>query len=161
MSQKYVIVHFIDKTRVSNEFPSSEWPLHVTLLANFTLGKPLEQLDSELRNYAFQEKPYDIMADGEALFGPKQNIAVSLIQSHQNIQKMHDTLSLIVSKLEAVFDEPAFMGEGYRPHATIQVNSRLSDKQLVTLNDFTLVDMFPDSDINRRRIIKTYKLGSK
>jgi 2'-5' RNA ligase len=161
MSQKYLIVHFIDNSKVPNEFPSSEWPLHVTLLANFTLGAPIEQLDSELKNFALQEKPYDIMADGDALFGPKQSVGVSLIQPNQNIQRMHETLSAIASRLGAVFDEPAFMGEGYRPHATIQVNSRLLDKQLVTLNDFTLVDMFPGNNINRRRLIETYKLGGK
>lgn len=161
MSQKYVIVHFIDKSKVPTEFPSSEWPLHVTLLANFTLGKPIEQLDSELKKFALQEKPYDIMANGKALFGPKQNVKVSLIQPNDNIQKMHETLSSIVSGFGAVFDEPAFIGEGFRPHATIQINHRLSNKQLVELNDFTLVDMFPDSNINRRRIIETYKLGRK
>lgn len=161
MAQKYVIVHFIDKSQVPSEFPSSEWPLHVTLLANFTLGKSIEQLDSELKNFASQENPYEIMADGEALFGPKKNVAVSLIQPNQNIQKMHVALKKVISSLGAVFDEPAFTGEGYRPHATIQVNSRLLDKQLVTLDNFTLVDMFPDSDIKRRKIIKTYKLGGK
>lgn len=160
MSQKYVIVHFIDKSQVPKEFPSSEWPLHVTLLANFTLGKPIGQLDSELRGLAFQEEPFDIIADGEAIFGPKQNIAVSLIQPNERIQKLHERLADIASSLGAIYDEPAFMGEGFRPHATIQVNSRLSEKQLVTLNDFALVDMFPDNDINRRRIIETHKLGS-
>lgn len=161
MSQKYVIVHFIDKSKVPSEFPSSEWPLHVTLLANFTLGMSLERLESDLRNFALREKPYDITVDGEALFGPKQNVAVSLIQPNQSIQKMHEALSSIASKLGAVFDEPAFMGEGYRPHATIQVNSRLAEKQIVALNDFTLVDMFPDGDISRRRLIETYKLGKE
>lgn len=161
MSQKYVIVHFIDKSKVPDEFHASAWPLHVTLLANFTLGKPIGQLKSALKNFSLQEKPYDIMADGEALFGTKQNVAVSLIQPNQNIQKMHEALSSIASRLGAVFDEPAFMGEGYRPHATVQVNSRLTDKQVVTINDFTLVDMFPNNDINRRSLIGTYELGSK
>lgn len=133
----------------------------MTLLANFTLGKPLEQLDSELSNFAFQQKPFDIRTAGEALFGPSQNVAVSLIQPNKNIQQMHEILSSIASKLGADFDEPAFMGDGYRPHVTIQVDSHLSDKQLVTLNDFTLIDMFPDSDMNRRRIVETYELGSK
>jgi hypothetical protein len=53
------------------------------------------------------------------------------------------------------------MSEGFRPHATKQISSRLADKQTLTLNNFTLVDMYPNNDINRRRIIKTYKLGSK
>lgn len=161
MSQKYVIVHFIDKSKVPSEFPSSEWPLHVTLLANFTLGKSLEALTSALEDFARDGKPFDIMADGKALFGPKQNVTVSLIQPNNSIQKVHDMLSSVTSKLGAVFDEPAFMSEGFRPHATIQINSRLADKKKVLLDDFTLVDMYPDKDINRRRIVQTYKLSSK
>lgn len=159
MSQKYVIVHFIDIANVPEEFPSSEWPLHVTLLANFTIAQPLEQLKNDLADYALQAKPFDITVEGEALFGPSKNVAVSLIRPNNNITKVHNNLSSITIKLRAIYDEPAFMGDGYRPHATIQHNSHLADKQTVTLNDLTLVDMYPKNDINRRKIIKTFQLG--
>lgn len=161
MSQKYVIVHFIDKANTPQEFPASEWPLHVTLLANFTLGKPIEQLEKELADYVQHAKPFDIMADGEAFFGPKQNVHVSLIKPNDEIIAMHNTLAAITKQLDAVYDEPAFMGEGYRPHATIQAKARLADKQSVPLDDITLVDMYPDENINRRRIIKTFALDGK
>ena len=158
MSQKYVIVHFINSANVPTEFPFSEWPLHVTLLANFTLGQPLDQFENELANYAEQTKSFKIMADGEAQFGPKQNVAVSLIQPNKNIIEMHNRLSSITSGLGAVYDEPAYMGTGYRPHATIQTDARLADKQSITLNSFTLVDMYPDQNIRHRRILKTFTL---
>jgi 2'-5' RNA ligase len=156
MSQKYVIVHFIDKYKVPNEFPATKWPLHVTLLANFTITKHLEDLRAALKSYSQNCESFNIVAHGETLFGPKQNIGVSLIQPNDDIKQMHAALSEIASNFGAVFDEPAFMGEGFRPHATIQINSRLTNNQTVSLTDFTLVDMYPNEDINRRRIIETY-----
>lgn len=161
MSQKYVIVHFIDISKVPNEFPYTEWPLHVTLLANFTISQPLEKLIDKLDLYARETEPFEIMSDGEDLFGPHLNVAVSLIQPSENIRKVHADLASITKSMGAEFDEPKFMGEGFRPHATKQVSSRPADKQKLTLNNFTLIDMYPDNDINRRRAIKTYKLGGK
>jgi 2'-5' RNA ligase len=161
MSQKYVIVHFIDMPKVPSEFPYTEWPLHVTLLANFTISQPLEKLIKKLELYAQETEPFEIVSNGEDLFGPNQNVAVSLIQPSVSIQKIHTDLTAITKSLGAEYDEPQFMSEGFKPHATKQINSRLEDKQTLTLSNFTLVDMYPDNDINRRRIIKTYKLGSK
>jgi len=160
MSQKYVIVHFIDISKVPSEFPYTEWPLHVTLLANFTISQPLEKLIEKLELYAQEIEPFEIMSDGEDSFGPNQNVAVSLIRPSESIRKVHADLTAISESLGAEFDEPKFMGEGFRPHATKQINSRLADKQTLVMNNFTLVDMYPENDINRRRIIKTYELGS-
>lgn len=161
MSQKYVIVHFIDISKVPNEFPYTEWPLHVTLLANFTISQPIETLIEKLELFAQETEPFEIMSDGEDLFGPNQNVAVSLIQPSESIRKLHADLVSITKSLGAEYDEPKFMGEGFRPHATKQVGSHLADKQMLTLSNFTLVDMYPNNDINRRRTIKTYKLGGK
>jgi 2'-5' RNA ligase len=157
MSQKYVIVHFIEPTKVPQEFTAKEWPLHITLLSNFQIT-PLSLLEKELAIYAHNTKPFDVITDGEALFGPNKNIAVSLIRPDEALINMHTQLLSIATELGAVYDEVAFMSEGYRPHATIQASSRLLDGQKVTLNDFTLVDMYPNNDIARRRIIKTFSL---
>ena len=156
-----MIVYFVDEASVPSEFISSEWPLHITLLANFTINRPLDDLKTMLRDYCRQINPFNISVEGEALFGAKQNVAVSLMQPNQNIVTMHQTLADITASLGADFDEPAYMGKGYRPHATIQTSSRLVDNQTVNLNSITLVDMFPNQDMNRRRVIETYGLTTK
>lgn len=157
MSQKYVIVHFIEKSKVTKEFPSSEWPLHITLLANFLIPE-VELLKTKLADFAKHAKPLAITASGEALFGPNKDVHVSLIEPDKSILELHDGLLSTAMELGAVFDEPNFNGAGYRPHATIQIKSRLLDKQMVNLDNFSLVDMYPNKDINRRKIIETYKL---
>jgi len=161
MSQKYCIVHFIDISKVPREFAYTDWPLHVTLLANFTISQSLEKLIEKLELYAQETAPFEIMSDGESLFGPHQNVAVSLIRPSESIRKVHTDLMAITKALGAEYDEPKFMGEGFRPHATKQADSRLADQQIHVLKDFTFVDMYPDNNIERRKIIKTFELTDK
>lgn len=158
MSQKYVIVHFIDIAKVPKEFYASEWPLHVTLLANFRVAQ-IEKLKSALATYSQELTPFSITTNDEALFGSNKNVRVSLIQPNKSIVRLHKELLSIALQLGAIFDEPNFNGAGFRPHATIQINSKLDDKQIMKLNNLSLVDMYPNKDINRRRIITTYKLS--
>jgi 2'-5' RNA ligase len=158
MSQKYVIVHFIEVSNVPEEFHYSEWPLHVTLLANFKLSESLEELVHALRVYSSRTKPFEITSNGEALFGPQLNVAVSLIQPSNSIVQMHMDLITLSAAVGAEYDEPKFMREHFRPHVTIQSNARLSDKQKISVSSFTLVDMYPNNDIERRKIVKTFKL---
>ncbi len=159
MSQKYVIAHFVDISTVDEEFPASEWPLHITLLANFTLAQPIGELIKDLILYAKSVRQFSVVTNGEARFGPHDNIAVSLIEPSKNIIAMHRDLSGMASKLGATYDEPKFMADGYRPHATIQAKARLFDSQTIMIDNFTLVDMFPRNDINRRKIIRTFSLS--
>ena len=57
------------------------------------------------------------------------------------------------------FDTPQYIGEGYKPHATKQINSQLISGEKFHIDNMTLVDMFPDNDIQRREIIKTFQFN--
>lgn len=156
--QKYVVVSFINRNTTPSEFSASEWPLHITLLANFTIKDSVDALTAQLNNLAQQLRPFASVVEGEAMFGPNSNIAVSLIKPSNELKDLHSRLVQIAKHLGATFDEPRFIENGFRPHATIQASSRLDEGQSVTINEFTLVDMFPDNDISRRRVIKDFKL---
>ncbi len=95
------------------------------------------------------------------MFGLNKDTAVSLIKPNKGLKEIHNELVKITKSLGAIFDEPKFIELGFRPHATIQVSSRLNKGQTVTIKDFTLVDMFPDKEINKRRVIKDFKLSRK
>jgi 2'-5' RNA ligase len=160
MSQKYVLVHFVDVPSAPLEFPMSEWPLHVTLLANFQTNQ-LDTVRERLNKLVSDAEPFTITADGEAFFGPSQSVHVSLIRPDKNIKALHEKLLELTTELGAIFDEPMYNAAGYRPHATIQRKSRLNDGQAITLDSITLVDMFPNQDIKQRKIIETYSLGTR
>ena len=127
--QKYVIVHFIESNNVPHDFNVSEWPLHITLLANFTITSPLGSLIKQLDDFATHIRSFELTVDGEDTFGPNRNVAVSLIKPTIEIIKSHDELARVAISMGAKFDEPKFMNDGFRPHATIQLNSRLKEGQ--------------------------------
>ena len=158
--QKYVIVYFIDRKSVPDNFLASEWPLHITLLANFTIANPIESLIAKLHDLSKQIEPIATNVLGEDMFGLNKDVAVSLIKQNKELIKLHGNLITITESLGAEYDEPKFLGEGFRPHATIQIKSRLHKGQAVNINSFTLIDMFPDNDKTRRRIIKDFVLYS-
>lgn len=157
MSQKYVVVSFVEPQNAPLDFAASQWPLHVTLLANFTIAQPLERLIDDLALFAQATRPFDIRAGEDAMFGPTGNITVTLITPSQDIINAHNKLISITEGLGATYDEPEFNGAGYRPHATIRGSSRLRNKQQVMVNSFSLVDMFPKKNINQRNILKTFQ----
>ena len=155
--QKYVIVYFVDIKATPISFSASEWPLHITLLANFQV-EDIDSFKSQLKEYSEQHAAFTVQANGEALFGPQQNVRVSLVEPNDAIIATHKDLLSIASGHGAILDELGFAGTGYRPHATIQFNNKLQDQEEVAINSFSLVDMFPDQDHMRRRIIQTYSL---
>jgi 2'-5' RNA ligase len=155
MSQKYVVVHFIDVKNTPTNFHMSQWPLHITLLANFQIID-IDKLQTELVSFTEQRTPFTVAAKGEALFGPQQDVRVSLIEPNSNILGLHADLLKMALDMNALFDAPQYNGPGYRPHSTIHDYARVQDGQSVAVDSLTLVDRFPDNDIKRRRIIQTF-----
>ena len=94
------------------------------------------------------------------MFGLNKDVAVSLIKQNNELIKLHENLIAITKSLGAEYDEPKFLGEGFRPHSTIQMKSRLHEGQDINIDSFTLVDMFPDKDKTGRRIIEDFSLDS-
>lgn len=155
MSQKYVIVHFVDLEKVPTEFIPKDWPLHITFLANFALPD-LAAFQKDLKVVTANTKPFHAVVEGEEFFGPKQNVHVSLVKPDEQILELHNRLLALAQKHGAVFDELNFAGKGFRPHATKQHSSEIKEGQEVLVSHLTLVDMFPDNDIDKRKVIASY-----
>lgn len=155
--QKYVIVHFVDIGKTPVNFSASEWPLHITLLANFQV-EDIVSFSRRLEEYSQRHAAFTVRSSGEALFGPQQNVRVSLIEQNKSILTTHNDLLSIATEQGSILDEPKFAGTGYRPHATIQIDNRLHDHEEIKINTFSLVDMFPSHDHTQRKIIQTYTL---
>ena len=157
MSNKYVIVHFIEGSKEPHDFSSSEWPLHLTLLGNFNIELTAGQLITELDKFASATAGFEVKVEKEDSFGVNHDISVSLINKDGSITRLHLGLMKLMNKLGATYDSPDFVGEGYRPHVTIQLASRVNAGQAFLVDDLTLVDMAPDDDNKKRKVIKTFK----
>jgi len=156
MSQKYIVVSFLEPLENGFNFSCKEWPLHITLLPNFTIKGSLNELINKLGELASIVSAFDVEVGNNERFGPNGEVLVSLIKPNENILSLHNVL-VDVAKLY-VFDTPQYIGDGYRPHATVQLNNKLIRGQIKNINSITLVDMYPNNDIERRQTIETFKL---
>jgi len=161
MGNKYAIFHIIDKKmqqqyKVSPEFLPSEWPLHLTLLGNFTTNAPIEHIINALTSYTENIKPFEIAVGDESLFGTNEDILVSVLQTNGAIKKLHNGLKGIMGAQEAIYDNSDFVGAGYNPHVTVQETARLNIGQKILVGDITLVDMEPNGDSSKRRVVRTF-----
>lgn len=158
--QKYVIIKLLEPIKEGTQFAASEWPLHVTLVPRFALNLEdtglLEKLAALLRSH----KPVEVVAGTDELFGEFNNIKVTLLEKTPELMNLHNTIISLLKSAGAVFDEPSFIEEGFRPHVTVQSKRRVHQGDLVKIDELNLIDMFPGGDINQRKVLKTIKLSA-
>lgn len=158
--QKYVIVKFLEKVNDSAEFAASNWPLHITLVSNFTVNWDTS-LFNKLSTFTDKIKPIEIVAGEDEYFGIHKNIKVTVLETNTDLMLLHRELISLLKDVGAVFDEPKYIENGYRAHATVQLNNRLQKGDHIVIDNLTVVDMFPNKDINMRKPLSTVKLLGK
>ncbi|MFZ1812481.1 MAG: 2'-5' RNA ligase family protein [Candidatus Saccharimonadales bacterium] len=155
--QKYCLVHLIEKLQDGVQFTATNyWPLHITVVSNFSIDIGKQQLIDMLDKELSLQKSFIVTAGDDAYFGKDKNIHVTLMSANSSLQQLHEILVRLLSNHAAIFDEPGYNNEGYKAHATIQQQHRLKLHDNVSINNLSLVDMFPDSDITQRKILRTF-----
>lgn len=155
--QKYVLVTLLEDLQEGVEFTSSNWPLHVTIASNFSVECGVSELLEQLSIIVGQLRPIKITAGKDELFGPQRQVRVTILSMNEELRSFHNDLVALMKSVGAVFDEPAYIEVGYRAHATVQREVRLQEGDNVIIDKISLIDMFPNNDPYRRKIIKTLK----
>lgn len=160
--QKYVIVKFLRKVDEGTKFSASQWPLHITIASNFAVNLRSDtRLLEKLAALLAKQKPIAVIANDDEYFGPEKDILVTLLDTPVGLRSLHNNLIGLLKSANATFDNPRYLVEGFRPHATVQRDARLHKDELVRIDELTLVDMFPNSDMNQRKVLQTFKLSGK
>jgi 2'-5' RNA ligase len=159
MAHKYVIVHMIETGAYPDQFPFHRWPLHLTLLANFTLPVDVDLLIKRLEVLAARVRPLDIRLGAEAMFGAAGNVVVRLAEVSPGLQELHLSLIAVGSELGLTYDGVQFMGAAFRPHVTMR-GRRVPRGYAFKLANMSLVDLAPDDNPRRRRVIKTIEFSA-
>ncbi|NUP75664.1 MAG: hypothetical protein HOQ07_13610 [Sinomonas sp.] len=158
----FVVVAFVEPTPVGQPFSKHSWPLHVTLL-RFD-APPDEALVAVGRAFARDEGAIPIRVAGEAHFGYRGRVRVSLVEHAPALQALHERLlaevSSVVGAIGGRVHSPQHTGEGFRPHVTVQGERRVHRGDRVLLEDFALVDMAPDGDTSVRVVVAEWRSGA-
>ena len=157
-SQKYTLVSFINPIVVGTEYDMSDWPLHITLADVFAIDRAGTKIELKLTALTAKRSPFSVSADKEASLGVAR---VVLLDRNKDLLELHGQLIDLLEANGAIFNNPEFMREGYLPHSTIQKTGRLYDGDKVTISVLAFIDMFPDNDWQRRKVINLFTLGGK
>jgi 2'-5' RNA ligase len=158
--QKYVLVTFLEPVEEGTEFTVGHWPLHTTLVSNFVADLEAGHLVSKLTELFAQHKALETVALQDEHFGPQKQVHVTLLQLTPELRALHKAAMRIIKDSGAVFDEPKYLDEGFRPHVTVQQDARVNEGDSVVISTVSLVDMFPHNDIRQRKVMQTFKLSA-
>jgi 2'-5' RNA ligase len=157
LTQKWCIAAFFDELNDGYEFHRTEVPLHVTLAGVFAIDDNGFELSRKLNELLEQSKPFNIRAGDTTHWGLNKEIEVVLIEKSSEMSGLLMQIYEFLKDNGVVFNEPEFEGEGHILHSTVQKSGKLKKGETVNINKVSLVDMFPNNDGMRRKIVSTVK----
>lgn len=157
-SQKYTLVSFVQPIAIATEFDMSDWPLHITLADVFAIDRTVTNIEAKLAAATAELAPVSTRADKEAVLGTTH---VVVLGKNGALLELHRHLVDLLEVNGVIFNTPEFTRDGYLPHCTIQKLERLHSGDKVTVDTIALIDMFPDNDWQRRKVINLFVLRGK
>jgi hypothetical protein len=157
LTQKWCIAAFFDELDDGYEFHRTEVPLHVTLAGVFAIDDTGTELFRKLQSLLSGIKSFEIHAGDTTRWGVKKEIQVVLIEKSSEMSKLLMQIYKFLIANGATFNQPEYEGPGHILHSTVQNSGRLHKGEVIQINKLSLVDMFPNNDGLRRRIVSTVK----
>lgn len=154
LSQKWCVVALLQPVPEGAEFDWREWPLHVTIAPTFAIDRNSEEISSLLSKTLQGQSPVSLQAIEELEWAVK----VMRLESTSEISTLHLKITEVLKESGAVFNEPQYIGKNFIPHVTAQKSGLVEVEDKITLDSFSLIDMFPNSDGLRRKVVKTFSL---
>ncbi len=131
----YVVVAMLGAS--PSRFERIRWPLHVTVVSNFTLQADETTVHRIIRQVAGRLRPFTVTGVESAMFGPAGDVPVRRVDSAE-IVAAHRTLVAELSGLISLI-EPRYAGDGYLPHATDQRGARLGEAETRSVTSISLL----------------------
>jgi len=160
-SQKYTIIQLFEEVPESAFFSSNDWPLHSTIIDTFAIDWTVDVMAEALSTLLSDYTAIKTVATKDEFFGLEKQTHVILIDMSDSLIKLHYDVVELLENGGLRLNDPQFAKKGFLSHATVQKHARLSKGETVTFNALSIVDMFPDEDPHKRRILKTIKFSDK
>jgi hypothetical protein len=154
-TQRYVIIKLLEQLKDGDEFSPENYPLHITVVPSFQLERMDDVLLGKIRQLCSNFKTFTLIAGEDEFFGANREVHVTTMIMNDNLQELHDSLVSILSDAGATFDEPQYMLENYRAHATVQETIRLHEGDSITISNITIIDKLPNGLPTKRKLLKT------
>lgn len=157
-TQRYCLVTFLEKVDVGFEYSYTEWPLHTTIADVFAIPIKNAELITQLAVLFEKQKSFTATAAKVEYFGPEKQVQVTLLDMNKMLIMLHRNVINSLKNSGAVFNDPRYIEEGFRAHATVQPHVRLHTGDLVDIAVISLVDMYPNKDGYQRKVLENFRL---
>ncbi len=150
-TQKWAVASFIEDLPIGFEFEASNNPLHTTiagvLAIDLSSSKIIKLLESVIKNH----KAFYLTGKSKVNWG--EGLNVTLLKASINLDRLIIAVQRTLLDNGAVFNEPKYLLDGFTPHVTVQKHDQLDRGQRVKIKSVSLVDMFPNNDYKKRKIL--------
>lgn len=154
-TQRYVIIKLLEQLKEGDEFSPENYPLHITIVPSFQLEKLDDVLLGKIKQLCNNFKAFVLVAGEDEFFGPNREVHVTTMVMNDKLQELHDSLVSVLLDAGAIFDEPQYMLENYRAHATVQETVRLHEGDSIIVDRITVIDKLPNGLPTKRKLLKT------
>jgi 2'-5' RNA ligase len=158
---RLVIVLPLSPLGVGDSFAVRDWPLHITVLSPFLSRAEPAAIAAAVAAACAGQGALRVVADRDELFGRRHDIPVTVVREHPALTQLHRTLIDAVRPFAAAPEEPAFTGDGFRPHVTIKGAARVSPGEVLSLGQIAIVDMLPRAHPAGRTVLAVYPLPER
>jgi 2'-5' RNA ligase len=158
-TQKWCIVAFMEPVAEGRVFDWKQWPLHTTLAGVFAVDWDAHDLESQLEYIASTQSIVEVTATTDVYWGAGGEYHVMLLEKTPALLELHMKIHALLYECGAVLNDPEFAGDGFVPHSTMQQHAYLKKGEKALLTSFSIIDMFPDQDGYKRKVVRTLPFG--
>lgn len=137
----YAVVLALAPLRVGERVDRAGWPLHVTLVSNFTSPAGSDLLVGVLREAARVLPPLSGVVGDEAWFGPDRDVLVDLVDSADLARAHGRLLDALERHAAAAPIVPAYHRGGYQAHVTVTGSARPARGARLRFGTLALVEV--------------------
>lgn len=145
----YVVVSILEEN-FPQHFLYEDWPLHVTLIKNFSSREDLSNLLSILSDVSFDQKVVTVSGKCRENFGINKDVCVTELESTNEFESLLTDLQAGFKDLIEPFG-PQY--ESYRPHVADRHYKKIDIGEIVRIDSISLVELIG----NERQVLDTFK----
>ena len=156
---RLVVVLPLEPLAVGAGFPLSQWPLHVTVAPTFVVHQELTDVVEAITAVLIDQPVLHARVGHDEGFGPSMTIPVAVVQPTPELTDLHLRLVGALLGMGAAFDDPQYIGPGYRAHITATRLAAGEFGQQLNLRQAAIVDMEPQGDRRLRCVVWARSMG--
>lgn len=161
MSTEFLVALPIDEMQNGSIYAQNDpLPLHCTLMQWFELGGEFAERrisdQIEMICASFGKEKLAVVARERALFGPNDDMPVSVLARGDDLNFLHTSLLLGLAMEHAVFKELRWVGAGYRAHVADVSGRSLALGSTHACDHMALISR---EENKTKKVTRLYRLG--